>query len=99
MHLVHSTLSAGCMNQYDVYLPDYQSVSFTRNLVAIENPACVENFSISTVDDSLVEVDEQFTISLTSTSFIVSTTNATIQITILIDDCKNSFIARESHVL
>lgn len=56
--------------------------------MAIENPMCLDNFIISTLEDSLVEADEQFTIDLTSTSFIVSTVNDTIQVTIENDDCK-----------
>lgn len=56
--------------------------------MGIVNPSCVEMVLVATVEDSLVESNETFTISLTSSSFIVTTANATIQITILNDDCK-----------
>jgi hypothetical protein len=65
---------------------DYEMVNFTRTLVGILNPMCVEGFFISNLEDSLVEAYEQFTIQLTSSSFIVSTADDTIQITIENDD-------------
>ena len=71
---------------HSIDLADYEMVNFTRTLVGILNPMCVEGFLISNLEDSLVEAYEQFTIQLTSSSFIVSTADDTIQITIENDD-------------
>ena len=63
-------------------------VNFSRTLVAIQNQDCVEAVFINTTNDSLVEAAEQFSISLTSNSFIVAITNSSLLVTIAIDDCK-----------
>ena len=73
---------------------DYEMVNFTRTLVGIQNPMCVEGFLISTLEDSLVEAYEEFTIQLTSSSFIVSTANDTIQITIENDDGEHKSVSQ-----
>ena len=69
-------------------MADYLLVNFTRTFGAIENPSCIESISIQTVDDTLAEADEQFSIVLTSDSFIVSISDNSSLITIENDDCK-----------
>ena len=69
-------------------LTDYQMIDFTRTLMAIENRSCVESFSIVAELDDLIEADEQFRISLTTTSFIVTISNSSLLVTIENNNCK-----------
>lgn len=65
---------------------DYIMVNFSRTLMSIENPECVESVSIITIDDSLVETNELFSLTLTSSSFIVDISNSSLLVDIQIDD-------------
>ena len=67
---------------------DYEVVNISRMLVSIENPNCVESIPILTTSDQLVEGNEQFSVSLTSNSFIVTISNSSLLVTIENDDSK-----------
>ena len=71
---------------------DYTLVNFSRTLTSIENPECVENISINAIDDSLVEANEFFFISLTSSSFIVDISNSILSFTIRNNDRMSLYI-------
>ena len=51
---------------------DYNTVNISRTFSEIQNPICVFAVGIVTEVDSLVEDDEQFIVSLSSNSFIVT---------------------------
>ena len=68
---------------------DYEVVNVSRTLVGIENPTCVESIPILTTSDQLVEANEQFSVSLTSSSFIVTISNSSLLVTIENDDGKS----------
>ena len=46
------------------------------------NVTCVEVFNVSTVMDGLLERDEEFTLNLSSTSFIVDVATAVASVTV-----------------
>ena len=67
-------------------------MNFTRTIGAIESAGCLETFSILTVEDSLTEADERFTILVTSSSFIVDFDSDTSSVIIENDDCKHKLL-------
>ena len=67
---------------------DYEMVNFSRTLMIIDNSSCVEAISIVTLSDGLVEADEEFTVFLTSNSFVVAISNSSLIITIENHDSK-----------
>ena len=67
-------------------------MNFSRTLTSIENPECVEGVSINTIDDSLVEGNESFSLSLTSSSFIVDISDSLLLVIIQIDDRMSLYI-------
>ena len=71
---------------------DYTLVNFSRTLTSIENPECVEIVFINTIDDSLVEGNETFSLSLTSSSFIVDISDSLLLVVIQIDDRMSLYI-------
>ena len=77
---------------YGSHSTDYALVNFSRTLTSIENPECVEGVSINTIDDSLVEGNETFSLSLTSSSFIVNISNSLLLVDIQIDDRMSPYI-------
>lgn len=74
-------------------LTDYQDVNITRQLVhnPPQNLMCVEVVNVSTIEDSLVEGNEEFTLSLSSTSFIVDVATPTANVTIVDDESEFFF--------
>lgn len=79
-------MSLTTVTAYMALSTDYTMVNFSRTLTSIENPACVENISVYTIDDSLVEANEFFSLSLTSNSFIVDISNSILPFTIRNND-------------
>ena len=71
---------------------DYTLVNFSRTLTSIENPDCVESVFINIIDDSLVEANETFSLSLTSSSFIVDISNSLLLVVIQNDDRMSLYI-------
>lgn len=63
-------------------------MNITRQLVhnPPQNLMCVEVVNVSTIEDGLVEGNEEFTLSLSSTSFIVDVTTPTATVTIADDE-------------
>ena len=69
-------------------LTDYQDVNITHQLVhdPPQNLMCVEVVNVSTIEDNLVEGNEEFTLSLSSTSFIVDVATPNANVTIVDDE-------------
>ena len=71
---------------HSLTITDFQKMPLSRVLVGNppSNMTCVEVFNVSTVVDDLVEGDEEFTLSLSSASFIVDV--ATAVATVIVED-------------
>ena len=68
------------------FLADYVFVNLTRAIIDVDSHTC---FDVVTTEDSVVEGDEMYTISLTSNSTIASIDEPGLQIIIKDDDCKH----------
>lgn len=84
-HICMVTLAIIFITGNDLHAADYMGINVMEDVRDMENPLCLDVFSIL---DYLVEGDETYTISLSSNNQIVSINEPIIEITIKDRDCK-----------